>query len=142
VLLDELILEDGRFLLGRRHHRLEIAHDLGDFLQRIGQIGVGEDAVPAARGPDPARDRKAFPSVLLVSQESDPLTRLCCVATELRQQLSSRGLAAIVDEDQLGRAGLSADEGPERFEMHCEAIGPVAHGDDERQVDFGRRHEE
>src|SRR3989442_3462623 len=51
-----------------------------------------------------------------------------------REQPRRRRIAVIVDEDQLRRPRLSAEELAERREVRRQTVGAIPHGDNERQV--------
>src|SRR2546427_12910382 len=85
----------------------------------------------------PASDREAFAPIPLIAQQAHPGGR----AGAVREQPRRRRIAVIVDEDQLRRPRLSAEELAERREVRRQTVGAIPHGDNERQVDRGLHHE-
>src|SRR4029077_1727788 len=110
---------------------LQLAHHVIDLFDRVGKVGVREHAPGTPRHGHPARHRKALAAVGVVAEQGRAVER----TGEVGEQPRRVRLAVVIHQHQLGGPALSAHVAPQGFEMRPQAVGTVAHGHDDGQMD-------
>src|SRR5207237_834470 len=123
----------GEHATGDRHvgAAVQLPHHVVDLFHGVGEIGVGEHAPGTLRRRHATRHRKALAPVGVVAQQGRAGER----AGEVGEQPGGARLAVVVHQHQLGGPGLGAYVAAQRFEVHGQAVRPVPHRHDDRQVD-------
>jgi hypothetical protein len=104
----------GQYTAGDRHvgAARELADDALHLVERIRQVDVGEDTVPAARGEHATSHGVSLAAVVRVAHHANSLAR----AREVREHELGDVARAVVDEEDFETIGILRGEVVDRLE--------------------------